>query len=67
MVILDNNLFNIVKICVPLHDEYAVETPEHLEKEVAKMVQESMESAAEVFCPDVGIKAKPVIGKAWDH
>lgn len=65
--ILDNNLFNTVKICVPLHDEYAVETPEHLEKEVSKMVQESMESAAEVFCPDVGIKAKPVIGKAWDH
>lgn len=65
--ILENNYLNIVKICVPLHDEYCVESPENIKNEVANMVQESMESAAKVFCPTLEIAANPVIGYTWDH
>lgn len=65
--ILKNDLFNIVKICVPLHDEYCVESPEEMKQEVADMVQECMESAAKRFCPTVTISATPVIGQSWDH
>jgi len=65
--IIKNNQFNKVKICVPLHDEYCVEAPNDITKEVADMVQESMESAAKFFCPTVTIAANPEIGLAWEH
>lgn len=65
--IMENDLFNKVKICVPLHDEYCVEAPINIQNKVAKMVQQSMESAAKVFCPTIDIAATPVISKSWEH
>ena len=61
------NLLGQIKICVPLHDEYVIEAPEHLSKEAAQVLQLSMESAAKVFCPTVTIKATPNISKSWNH
>jgi DNA polymerase I-like protein with 3'-5' exonuclease and polymerase domains len=63
----DNNYLGKVKIVVPLHDEYVIEAPEELSEQSAKALQESMESAAKIFCPTVDIKAKPIISKSWQH
>lgn len=65
--IMENNYFNKVKICVPLHDEYCVEGPENIINEVASKLQECMEKAAKYFCPTVNIKAVPVISTSWEH
>jgi DNA polymerase I-like protein with 3'-5' exonuclease and polymerase domains len=65
--IIQNNLFGVLKICVPLHDEWAIEGPEEHIEEYAEVLQKCMEDAAQRFCPDVGIKASPVITNVWEH
>ena len=48
--IVKNNLQNIVKICIPVHDEYNVEAPEDIAEEVAKVLRKCMEKGAKPFC-----------------
>lgn len=65
--ILNNNLINIVKICIPLHDEYVLECPKELSEKVSDMVQAEMEGAAKYFCDFVNIAAVPKITNKWEH
>lgn len=65
--ILNNNLFNIVKICNIIHDEIVVEGPEDKSSEIADIVQTSMEKAGALFCKIIPLKAKPVITAMWEH
>ena len=42
--IVDNGYFNIVKFCIPVHDEINVECPEAMAEEVKNKIQEVMNS-----------------------
>lgn len=48
--IIQNNYQNIVKICIPAHDENNVEAPESIAEEVALVLQRCMENGAKPFC-----------------
>lgn len=48
--IVKNNLQNIVKICIPVHDEYNIEAPEDMAEEVANILRKCMEKGAKPFC-----------------
>lgn len=48
--IVKNNLQNIVKICIPVHDEYNIEAPEDMAEEVANVLRKCMEKGAQPFC-----------------
>lgn len=65
--ILDNDLFEKVKIVNLIHDECTVECPDELAEQVSSKVQECMESAGDIFCTIVPIKADPVISPCWVH
>jgi DNA polymerase-1 len=65
--ILENNLFNTVLISNVVHDEYLIECPIELAKEVSEKLQECMERAGEKFCKIIKLKAQPKITLEWDH
>lgn len=48
--IVKNNLFNIVKICIPAHDEVNCEAPKEIAEKVAQKLYECMIKAGEYFC-----------------
>ena len=47
---MNNNLFNIVKICVTPYDEINCEAPEEIAEEVAKTLYDCMVKAGAFFC-----------------
>ena len=67
MWILDNNLFNIVKFCVPVHDEICLECPKNLTKEVVKMTKFFMEDTGSIYCHKLPLPAQEEIGEYWKH
>lgn len=64
--ILDNNLFNIVKIVALVHDEANIEYPETM-PEIADVLKRCMENSASKFCKSLPIPAEAAIGKYWIH
>ena len=48
--IIKNNYQNIVKICIPVHDEVNCEAPDNIAEEVALTLQQCMEKGARPFC-----------------
>lgn len=62
-----NNL--IFKVLLPnvVHDEWIVEAPEDIAPEIAKVLQECMEKAGDIFCKVVKLRAEPQITKYWQH
>ena len=48
--IIKNNYQNIVKICIPVHDELNLEAPDSIAEEVALILQQCMEKGAKPFC-----------------
>ena len=48
--IIKNNYQNIVKICIPVHDELNLEAPDSIAEEVALVLQQCMEKGAKPFC-----------------
>ena len=65
--IVNNSLWGIVKICVPLHDEYLVECPKNLSHMVKTMLEDSMIKAAKVFCNNIPFPVTAVIADHWTH
>lgn len=65
--IIDHNYQNIVKLCVPAHDEWNIEVPEELEKEMADVLVKSMIKGGKPFCPNVFLGADIEIGDHWIH
>ena len=47
--VIDNNYFNIVKFCIPVHDEINAECPTQLGEVVREKIQEIMKEAARPF------------------
>jgi DNA polymerase I-like protein with 3'-5' exonuclease and polymerase domains len=63
--IVDNNLFDIVKIVALVHDEANIEYPKHLSMD--KVLKECMENSASKFCKSLPIPAEAAVGSHWIH
>jgi DNA polymerase-1 len=63
----DNNL--LFKVLLPnvVHDEWIVECPEELGNSLAKVLQDCMERAGDMFCKTIKLKADPCVTKFWKH
>lgn len=55
--IVQNNLFNKVKMCIPVHDEFNIEAPEDIAEEVATKLHECMINAGKYICRIVPLEA----------
>lgn len=64
--ILDNNLFNIVKLVAVVHDEICIEYPNTM-PEVSKILEDCMEDASKEYCKFSKIPAKASVGNHWIH
>lgn len=63
--IVDNGLFNKVKIVALVHDEANIEYPINLSMDV--VLKECMEKAAAKFCKSLPIPAEAAVGDHWIH
>lgn len=64
--IVDNNLFNIVKLCAVVHDEICIEYPKIM-PEVAKVLEDIMEKSSALFCKFSKIPASAEVSDHWVH
>jgi len=65
--IVEKNYFNIVKFCVPVHDEINVECPEYMKQEVSNKIQEIMKEAAKPFLTTLELNSDSTISDHWIH
>jgi DNA polymerase I-like protein with 3'-5' exonuclease and polymerase domains len=65
--ICDNHYQNIVKMCVPVHDEFNLECPKEMAEEVAAKLVECMEEGAKPFCKRLHLGADVDINDHWVH
>ena len=65
--ICENNYQNIVKMCVPVHDEFNLECPKEMAEEVSKKLIECMEEGAKPFCKRLHLGADCDINDHWVH
>ena len=56
--VVDNGYFNIVKFCIPAHDEINIEAPESIAEEVATKLYECMVKAGKFICRIVPLDAE---------
>lgn len=65
--LMDNDL--LFKVWIPncVHDEYLVEVPDELIEQESKALQTAMNSAGDIFCKSVKLRAVPEWGKHWVH
>lgn len=63
--IVDNNLFNIVKIVALVHDEANIEYPKELNMD--KVLKSFMEASAAKYCKSLPIPAEAAVGDHWIH
>ena len=64
--ILDNNLFNKVKIVALVHDEANIEYPNSM-PEVSNVLKTCMEKAAAKYCKSLPIPAEASVDTHWVH
>lgn len=64
--ILDNNLFDKVKIVALVHDEACIEYPEEM-TEFPKFLEKTMEESAAKYCKALPIPAEAAVGNHWIH
>lgn len=71
--IVNNNLFNVVKMCIPVHDEFDIEAPKEIAEEVALKLKECMVKAGEFICrivpldADISYKEDGTLPNYWIH
>ena len=65
--VVDNNYFNICKLCSLVHDEVNWEFPEEIEGIFPNKLKEIMETAADKYCKSLPIPAEASVGKHWIH
>ena len=63
--IVDNNLFDIVKIVALVHDEANIEYPKDLNMD--KVLKQCMENSAAKYCKSLPIPAEAAVGTHWIH
>lgn len=65
--IVQHNYQDIVKMCVPAHDEFNLECPKELAEEVGKVLIDCMVTGGKPFCPNVFLGADIEINDHWIH
>ena len=65
--IKENKLLNVVKMCVPVHDEFNLECPESIADKVAEVLVKCMVDGAKPFCPNVFLGADVDVNDHWVH
>lgn len=56
--VVQNNLFSIVKFCIPAHDELNIEAPEEIAEKAADKLYECMVKAGKFICKIVPLDAE---------
>lgn len=56
--IVENNLFGIVKFCIPVHDEFNIEAPKDIAENVAQQLYKCMIDAGKYICRIVPLDAE---------
>lgn len=56
--IVDNDLFNKVKMCIPAHDEFDIEAPDDIALKVAAKLKEYMINAGKFICRKAPLDAE---------
>lgn len=65
--VFDNNYFNVIKFCVPAHDEINVECPEEIAYVVANKIQSVMKETGALFCHTLEMDSDAAISDHWIH
>jgi DNA polymerase I-like protein with 3'-5' exonuclease and polymerase domains len=65
--IVDNGYFNIIKFCIPVHDEINVECPVEIAEEVKNKIQEIMKEEAQPFLKTLTLESDASVSDHWIH
>jgi DNA polymerase I-like protein with 3'-5' exonuclease and polymerase domains len=65
--VVDNGYFDIVKFCIPVHDEINVECPEDMAELVKNKIQEVMKAEAQPFLKTLTLNSDASISDHWIH
>lgn len=65
--IIENNYFNVVKFCIPVHDEINLEVPSELTETVTNKTQELMRTAAAAYLSTLTLDSDAEISDHWVH
>lgn len=65
--VVDNGYFNIIKFCVPVHDEINEECPIELKDIVTAKTQEIMKDSAKPFLKILELDSDASISDHWIH
>lgn len=65
--IMQNNMFDKVKLCAMVHDELLVEIPEEIKDAFPHILEDIMLKAAAIFCKKVPIPAEAEVSSKWVH
>lgn len=64
--IIDNNYFNKIHLCAIVHDELVYDYPEEVIN-FPKLVEDTMQNAAAIYCKSLPIPAEAAVGDHWIH
>lgn len=65
--VVDNGYFNVIKFCIPVHDEINVECPEDIAVMVKDKIQEVMKKEAMPFLKTLTLESDANIDSHWVH
>ena len=65
--IIKNGYFNIVKFCVPVHDEICLECPKDITDKIVKITKYYMESIGSLYCHKLPLPAQEEVSNCWKH
>lgn len=65
--VVDNNYFNIIKFCIPVHDELNIECPKELQEIADAKLEEVMKEAAKPFLKTLVLDSDSEISDHWIH
>jgi len=64
---VDNGYFNIVKLCIPVHDETNVEAPKEIAETVRNTIQTIMKAEAQPFLKSLTLDSDASVSDHWIH
>ena len=65
--LLEHDLLDKVKLCIPAHDEWNIEVPEEIAEEMTKVLKDCMKRAGAFFCRKVELPAEGEALDYWVH
>lgn len=65
--VIENGYFDVVKFCVPVHDEINVECPKEIANVVSNKIQEIMKEAAKPFLKVLELDSDASVSDHWIH